>query len=113
MSKNKFESLLTLNGKELLSKRAELLSGDVEEAFNEQKRVLNKKLRSLESEIYKMEDMSVKTTDSLVVGENMNVEQWVKRRFEIELEKRDVQIELDTINKLIDNYFGESETAEK
>ena len=113
MSKNKFESLLTLNGKELLSKRAELLSGDVEEAFSEQKRVLNKKLRSLESEIYKMEDMSVKTTDSLVVGENMNVEQWVKRRFEIELEKRDVQIELDTINKLIDNYFGESETAEK
>ena len=107
MSKNKFESLLTLNGKELLSKRAENLGIDVEESFNEQKRVLNKRLRNLESEVFKMEDMSVKTTDSLVVGEGMNVDQWVKRRIEIELEKRDVQIELDTINKLIDNYFGE------
>ena len=107
MSKNKFESLLTLNGKELLSKRAENLGIDVEESFNEQKRVLNKRLRNLESEVFKMEDMSVKTTDSLVVGEDMNVDQWVKRRIEIELEKRDVQIELDTINKLIDNYFGE------
>lgn len=109
MSKNKFESLLTLNGKELLSKRAENLSLDVEESFNEQKRHLQKKLRNLESEIFRMEDMSIKTTDSLVVGENMNVDQWVKRRFEVELEKRDVQIELDTINKLIDDYFGENE----
>ena len=107
MSRNKFESLLTLNGKELLSKRAENLGIDVEESFNEQKRVLNKRLRNLESEVFKMEDMSVKTTDSLVVGEDMNVDQWVKRRIEIELEKRDVQIELDTINKLIDYYFGE------
>ena len=107
MSRNKFESLLTLNGKELLSKRAENLGIDVEESFNEQKRVLNKSLRNLESEVFKMEDMSVKTTDSLVVGEGMNVDQWVKRRIEIELEKRDVQIELDTINKLIDDYFGE------
>ena len=107
MSRNKFESLLTLNGKELLSKRAENLGIDVEESFNEQKRVLNKRLRNLESEVFKMEDMSVKTTDSLVVGEGMNVDQWVKRRTEIELEKRDVQIELDTINKLIDDYFGE------
>lgn len=107
MSKNKFESLLTLNGKELLSKRAENLGIDVEESFNEQKRVLNKRLRNLESEVFKMEDMSVKTTDSLAVGEGMNVDQWVKRRIEIELEKRDVQIELDTINKLIDDYFGE------
>ena len=107
MSKNKFESLLTLNGKELLSKRAENLGIDVEESFNEQKRVLNKRLRNLESEVFKMEDMSVKTTDSLVVGEGMNVDQWVKRRIEIELEKRDVQIELDTINKLIDDYFGD------
>ena len=107
MSKNKFESLLTLNGKELLSKRAENLGIDVEESFNEQKRVLNKRLRNLESEVFKMEDMSVNTTDSLVVGEGMNVDQWVKRRIEIELEKRDVQIELDTINKLIDDYFGE------
>lgn len=107
MSKNKFESLLTLNGKELLSKRAENLGIDVEESFNEQKRVLKKRLRNLESEVFKMEDMSVKTTDSLVVGEGMNVDQWVKRRIEIELEKRDVQIELDTINKLIDDYFSE------
>jgi hypothetical protein len=107
MIKNKFESLLTLNGKELLSKRAENLGIDVEESFNEQKRVLNKRLRNLESEVFRMEDMSVKTTDSLVVGEGMNVDQWVKRRIEIELEKRDVQIELDTINKLIDDYFGE------
>lgn len=107
MSKNKFESLLTLNGKELFSKRAENLGIDVEESFNEQKRVLKKRLRNLESEVFKMEDMSVKTTDSLVVGEGMNVDQWVKRRIEIELEKRDIQIELDTINKLIDDYFSE------
>ena len=66
MSKNKFESLLTLNGKELLSKRAENLGIDVEESFNEQKRVLNKRLRNLESEVFKMEDMSVKTTDSFI-----------------------------------------------
>ena len=109
MAKNKFEQLLTLNGKELLSKRAQNLGLDVEEAFADQKRVLQKKLRNLESEISRMEDVSIKTTDSLTVGDNMNVDSWVKRRFEIELEKRDVQIELDTIRSLIDEYFSENE----
>lgn len=109
MSKTKFEELLTLNGKALLSKRAQNLGMDVEESFNDQKRLLQKKLRKLDGEIASMEDVSIKSTDSLVVGENMEVDKWVKRRIEIELERRDVQIELETVRKLIDEYFMEDE----
>lgn len=113
MAKNKFEEMLTLNGKALLSKRAQNLSIDVEESFNDQKRALQKKMRALDGEIAQMEDLSVKTADSLTVGDELKgPNAWVKRRFEIELEKRDIQIELDVIRKLIDEYFSEPEGVE-
>ena len=103
---NKFENLLTLNGKELLTNRAQNIGQDLEESFNDQKRAIQKRIRALDSEVFNMEDVSVKTTDSLVVGENMKVESWAKRRIEIELERRDLKIELDIINSLIDEYFS-------
>ena len=108
----KFQSLLTLNGKQLLSKRAENLSMDVEEAFSDQKRVAQKKLRKIDSEIATMEDMSVKSTDSLVVGEGMDVDNWVKKRIELELTRRDTEIELKVIRDLMEEYFAEEDEEE-
>lgn len=52
-----------------------------------------------------MEDLSVKNTQSLVVGDNLNVNEWVNKRINYALNLRDLRVELETIEKLIKEYF--------
>ena len=52
-----------------------------------------------------MEDLSVRNTQTLVVGENLNTKEWVNQRINYALELRDLNVELDTINTLIKEYF--------
>ena len=52
-----------------------------------------------------MEDLSVKNTQTLVVGETLNTKEWVNQRINYALELRDLTVELDTINALIKEYF--------
>ena len=58
-----------------------------------------------------MEDLSVRSTQALVVGENLDTNAWVKKRINLALELRDLKIELQEVNSLIKEYF-EEETAE-
>lgn len=52
-----------------------------------------------------MEDLSVRSTQALVVGENLDTNMWVKKRINLALELRDLRIELEEVNKLIAEYF--------
>ena len=102
----KFFNCLTETGDNLIKKRAEAVSKETEELFNDIKRNIEKEIRSLNNDVTSMEDLSIRTTQDLIVGDNLNTEEWVKRRFDIALRLRDLNIELETINKLIKEYFG-------
>ena len=52
-----------------------------------------------------MEDLSVRSTQALVVGEDLDTAAWVRKRVNLALELRDLNIELDTVKKLIGEYF--------
>lgn len=102
---SKFTSLLTDSGKSLIEKRAENVSSNLRAIFDESKAELEKKLRELDAEVTKMEDLSVRSTQTLEVGKDVDFEEWAVRRIDIELEKRDLKIELEVVNNLIKEYF--------
>jgi len=102
---SKFTELLTDSGKSLIEKRAENTASNLKAIFDEMKTELEKKIRNLDAEITKLEDLSVKNTQTLEVGKDVDFKQWAFRRVDIELEKRDLNIELETINALINEYF--------
>ena len=101
----KFESILTSTGDAVLQKRAKNLSQATQETFEDEKRALEKRIRNIENEITSMEDLSVTSTQSLVVGENLDTTQWVRKRINLALELRDLRIELEEVGKLIAEYF--------
>lgn len=101
----KFETILTSTGDALLQKRAKNLSQATLDTFEDEKRDLEKKIRNLENEVLNMEDLSVRSTQELVVGENLNTSEWVRKRIDLALELRDLRIELDAVNALIKEYF--------
>ena len=103
----KFETILTSTGDAVLQKRAKNLSQATQETFEDEKRALEKRIRNIENEIISMEDLSVRSTQALVVGENLDTNAWVGKRINLALELRDLKIELDEVEKLIAEYFAE------
>ena len=101
----KFKQFLTETGDELINKRAENLTEETKQEFEDQKRLVEKKIRNIKNEIVSMEDLSVRNTQTLVVGETLNTKEWVNQRINYALELRDLNVELDTINALIKEYF--------
>ena len=102
---SKFKSILTDSGSSLINKRAENLSEETRQEFEDQKRLVEREIRSIKNDITSMEDLSVKNTQSLIVGETLNVKDWVNKRIEYSLRLRDLNVELETINNLIKEYF--------
>lgn len=101
----KFKQFLTETGDELINKRAENLTEETKQEFEDQKRLIEKKIRNIKNDIVSMEDLSVKNTQTLVIGETLNTKEWVNQRINYALELRDLNVELDTINALIKEYF--------
>ena len=101
----KFKQFLTETGDELINKRAENLTEETKQEFEDQKRLIEKKIRNIKNDIVSMEDLSVKNTQTLVVGETLNTKEWVNQRINYALELRDLNVELETINALIKEYF--------
>ena len=112
---NKFNKFLSETGTPVLKRRAANLAKDVEDSFTDYKRAIEKKIRAIEREVANLEDLSVKSTEDLVVGEGVNVESWVVARMKYALQLRDLEIELKTAKELIDEYFsdGDDERKEK
>jgi phage-related minor tail protein len=103
----KFETILTTTGDAVLQKRAKNLAQATKETFEDEKRDIEKRIRNLENEIISMEDLSVRSTQDLVVGEKLDTNAWVKKRVNIALELRDLRIEQKVVDELISEYFGE------
>ena len=101
----KFETILTSTGDAVLQKRAKNLSEATKETFEDELRGVEKRIRNINNEIVTMEDLSVRSTQALVVGENLDTNQWVKKRIDLALELRDLKIEQETITALIKEYF--------
>ena len=101
----KFESILTTTGDAVLQKRAKNLAQATQETFEDEKRNIEKRIRNIENEVMSMEDLSVRSTQALVVGENLDTNAWVKKRINLALELRDLEIELEVVNNLITEYF--------
>lgn len=101
----KFKQFLIETGDGLINKRAENLTEETKQEFEDQKRLVEKKIRNIKNNIVSMEDLSVRNTQTLVVGENLNTKEWVNQRINYALELRDLNVELDTINALIKEYF--------
>lgn len=101
----KFTDILTVTGDALIQKRAENVSLETKDVFEDEKRNVEKRIRSIKNEITSMEDLSVKSTQTLIVGENLNTKDWVNKRINLALELRDREIELEVIKKLIEEYF--------
>lgn len=103
----KFETILTTTGDAVLQKRAKNLAQATKETFEDEKRDIEKRIRNLENEIISMEDLSVRSTQDLVVGEKLDTNAWVRKRVNIALELRDLEIEKKVVDELISEYFGE------
>ena len=101
----KFKQFLIETGDGLINKRAENLTEETKQEFEDQKRLIEKKIRNIKNDIVSMEDLSVRNTQTLVVGETLNTKEWVNQRINYALELRDLNVELDTINALIKEYF--------
>ena len=104
---SKFNKMLTTTGSDLIEKRAQNRTKDAQEAFNAEKQETERRIREIETEVSEMEDMAVRSTDALVVGENINMVDWTRKRINHELELNDLRVELEIINKLIKEYFEE------
>lgn len=101
----KFKQFLIETGDGLINKRAENLTEETKQEFEDQKRLVEKKIRNIKNDIVSMEDLSVRNTQTLVVGETLNTKEWVNQRINYALELRDLNVELETINALIKEYF--------
>ena len=101
----KFNNILTATGDALIHKRAENVTLETKDVFEDAKREVEKRIRQIKNEIVSMEDLSVKSTQTLIVGENLNTKDWVNKRINLALELRDKNIELEVINGLISEYF--------
>lgn len=101
----KFKQFLIETGDGLINKRAENLTEETKQEFEDQKRLVEKKIRNIKNDIVSMEDLSVRNTQTLVVGETLNTKEWVNQRINYALELRDLTVELETINALIKEYF--------
>lgn len=101
----KFKQFLTETGDKLINKRADNLTEETKQEFEDQKRIVERKIRNIENDIVSMEDLSVRNTQTLVVGETLNTKEWVNKRINYALQLRDLNVELKTIEDLIKEYF--------
>ena len=104
---SKFKNFLTETGDSLINKRADALTSATKDAFEDEKRQVERKIRSIENEIVSMEDLSVRNTQTLVVGESLDTKKWVNQRINYAPPLRDLKAELETITSLISEYFGD------
>ena len=106
---SKFNEILTTTGDKLIQKRADNVTEATKQVFEDEKRAIEKKIREIRNNITNMEDLSVRSTQTLIVGENLDTNEWVKRRIDYELCLRDLNVELETVTKLIAEYFSDED----
>ena len=101
----KFVGILSASGSTVLKKRANILNEAAKASMNDIIVGLERELRDITMSIMNLEDLSVKTTDSLVVGNDFNAQEWSQRMYGLYLQKRDKEIELQEAKSVFTDYF--------
>lgn len=91
----------------LVLQRAEIINADAREAAKDQVNLIKKDIRQIKSKIMNLEDLSIKSTESLVVGTDFKADEWVSRMFELRDDLRSAEICLEIAQKIYNEYFTE------
>ena len=104
---NKFNEILSATGTAVLKKRAEIINADAREAAKDQVSLIEKEIRQIKSKIMNLEDLSIKSTESLVVGTDFKADEWVTQMFKLRDDLRNAEIYLEIAQNIYNEYFTE------
>lgn len=109
---SKFGKILSATGTAVLKKRAEIINADAKEAARDKVDAIKKEIRGYKSKIMDLEDLSIRSTESLVVGEGFESAKWVEQMFDVKDRLRDAEIRLGIAQAIYDEYFSEDTTSD-
>ena len=101
----KFAQSLAATGSKVLQRRADIINADATAAQDELITALKAELRKISMQIANLEDLSVRSNDSLTPGEGFNSDAWVKEMQAVRLAKYDLEIELKIAEATKAEYF--------
>lgn len=81
--------------------------GDAREAAKDQVNLIEKEIRQIKSKIMNLEDLSIKSTESLVVGTDFKADEWVTQMFKLRDDLRNAEICLEIAQNIYNEYFTE------
>lgn len=101
----KFSKILSATGSAVLKRRAESINDDATQSQVELIASIKKAIRKVEKKIFNLEDLSVKSTESLVVGENFDSDSWVEQMFLAQKDLKDLKDNLTIAETTQKEYF--------
>lgn len=73
----------------------------------DQVNLIEKEIRQIKSKIMNLEDLSIKSTESLVVGTDFKADEWVTQMFKLRYDLRNAEICLEIAQNIYNEYFTE------
>jgi hypothetical protein len=115
LTMNKFETLLSASGSEVLDKRSRLVAKGATGALLDKINVLERQKDILELEIENLTDVSIKNKDSLnPAGANFDAVKWIDRLAELKGTIKVIDLDLEVLYEIQDEFFtvGGAEVTE-
>ncbi len=116
LTMNKFETLLSASGSEVLDKRSRLVAKGATGALADKITVLERQKDILDLEIENLTDVSIKNKDSLnPAGANFDAVKWIEKLAELKSTIKEIDLELEVYYEIQDEFFtigGEEVAAE-
>lgn len=114
---NKFETLLSASGSEVLDKRSRLVAKGATGALADKITVLERQKDVLDLEIENLTDVSIKNKDSLnPAGSNFDAVKWIEKLAELKTTIKEIDLELEVYYEIQDEFFtvggGQEQAAE-
>jgi hypothetical protein len=110
---NGFMEKLTRNHKDILADRGELLNSTAVRAQKDLISELEGRRDAVLTEILRLSDMSPRETTSLNFVDKFNAKEWVTNLHNLEIQKLDLELELQVANRNFDKWFKVPEDVEE
>ena len=108
---NKFSKILASTGDAVLQRRSDIINQAAACEARDLVQAIEKEIRGYKLEVMNLEDLSVKTTDSLSPAENFDAKAWVAKMMDLKDKLRDANIRLDLAKSIVDEYFTDGENV--
>jgi hypothetical protein len=106
LTMNKFETLLSASGSEVLDKRSRLVAKGATGALLDKITVLERQKDILDLEIENLTDVSIKNKDSLnPAGANFDAVKWIDRLAELRSTIKVIDLDLEVLYEIQDEFF--------